>query len=145
MRCFVLSLKNGHRVLAHISGKMRMHFIKILPGDKVTVELSPYDLSRGRITYRYKWSCWFITFLELKCQYVVLFVLDHVNMLWSNFKKSNKSTESYIWYVILLLILFMCYPYKEIYIVSVYRKWKGGYYKKTILGDNKLTIKPWLI
>jgi translation initiation factor IF-1 len=47
-------LENGHRVLAHISGKMRMHFIKILPGDKVTVELSPYDLSRGRIIYRYK-------------------------------------------------------------------------------------------
>jgi len=47
-------LENGHKVLCHISGKMRMHFIKILPGDKVTVELSPYDLSRGRITYRYK-------------------------------------------------------------------------------------------
>ena len=47
-------LGNGHRVLAHISGKMRMHFIRILPGDKVKVELSPYDLSRGRITYRYK-------------------------------------------------------------------------------------------
>ncbi|MGB6552477.1 MAG: translation initiation factor IF-1, partial [Candidatus Binataceae bacterium] len=43
---------NGHKVLAHISGKMRMHYIKILPGDKVTVELSPYDLTRGRITYR---------------------------------------------------------------------------------------------
>ena len=51
---FRVELENGHRVLAHISGKMRMHFIKILPGDKVTVELSPYDLSRGRITYRYK-------------------------------------------------------------------------------------------
>jgi len=63
-------------------------------------------------------------------------------MLWSNFKKSNKSTESYIWYVILLLILFMCYPYKEIYIVSVYRKMKkGDIIRKTILGDNKLTIK----
>jgi len=47
-------LENGHKVLAHISGKMRMHFIKILPGDRVTVELSPYDLHRGRITYRYK-------------------------------------------------------------------------------------------
>ena len=47
-------LENGHKVLAHISGKMRMHFIKILPGDKVTVELSPYDLSRGRIIYRTK-------------------------------------------------------------------------------------------
>jgi translation initiation factor IF-1 len=47
-------LDNGHRVLAHISGKMRMHFIKILPGDKVSVELSPYDLSRGRIVYRGK-------------------------------------------------------------------------------------------
>jgi translation initiation factor IF-1 len=51
---FRVELENGHRVLAHISGKMRMHFIKILPGDKVTVELSPYDLSRGRITYRSK-------------------------------------------------------------------------------------------
>ena len=47
-------LENKHQVLAHISGKMRMHFIKILPGDKVTVELSPYDLTRGRITYRSK-------------------------------------------------------------------------------------------
>ena len=51
---FRVELENGHRVLAHISGKMRMHFIKILPGDKVTVELSPYDLSRGRIVYRTK-------------------------------------------------------------------------------------------
>ncbi len=51
---FRVELENGHRVLAHISGKMRMHFIKILPGDKVTVELSPYDLTRGRITYRMK-------------------------------------------------------------------------------------------
>jgi translation initiation factor IF-1 len=51
---FRVELENGHRVLAHISGKMRMHFIKILPGDRVTVELSPYDLSRGRITYRSK-------------------------------------------------------------------------------------------
>ena len=49
---FKVELENGHQVLAHISGKMRMHFIKILPGDKVTVELSPYDLSRGRIVYR---------------------------------------------------------------------------------------------
>ena len=49
---FRVELKNGHRVLAHISGKMRMHFIKILPGDKVVVELSPYDLNRGRIVYR---------------------------------------------------------------------------------------------
>ena len=49
---FRVSLENGHRVLAHISGKMRMHYIKILPGDRVTVELSPYDLTRGRITYR---------------------------------------------------------------------------------------------
>ncbi|MEK6576182.1 MAG: translation initiation factor IF-1, partial [Nitrospirota bacterium] len=48
---FRVELENGHKVLAHISGKMRMHFIKILPGDKVTVELSPYDLTRGRITY----------------------------------------------------------------------------------------------
>ena len=51
---FRVELENGHKVLAHISGKMRMHFIKILPGDKVTVELSPYDLTRGRITYRFK-------------------------------------------------------------------------------------------
>jgi translation initiation factor IF-1 len=51
---FKVELENGHQVLAHISGKMRMHFIKILPGDKVMVELSPYDLNRGRITYRYK-------------------------------------------------------------------------------------------
>ncbi len=51
---FRVELPNGHRVLAHISGKMRMHFIRILPGDKVTVELSPYDLSRGRIVYRSK-------------------------------------------------------------------------------------------
>ncbi len=51
---FRVELENGHKVLAHISGKMRMHFIKILPGDRVTVELSPYDLTRGRITYRYK-------------------------------------------------------------------------------------------
>ncbi|HXJ67366.1 MAG TPA: translation initiation factor IF-1 [Verrucomicrobiae bacterium] len=51
---FRVELENGHKLLAHISGKMRMHFIKILPGDKVTVEMSPYDLSRGRIVYRYK-------------------------------------------------------------------------------------------
>jgi translation initiation factor IF-1 len=51
---FRVELENGHRVLAHISGKMRMHFIKILPGDRVTVELSPYDLTRGRIIYRAK-------------------------------------------------------------------------------------------
>ena len=51
---FKVELENKHQVLAHISGKMRMHFIKILKGDKVTVELSPYDLSRGRITYRSK-------------------------------------------------------------------------------------------
>jgi len=51
---FRVELENGHKVLAHISGKMRMHYIRILPGDKVIVELSPYDLSRGRITYRYK-------------------------------------------------------------------------------------------
>ena len=51
---FRVELENGHKVLAHISGKMRMHFIKILPGDKVTIELSPYDLTRGRITYRSK-------------------------------------------------------------------------------------------
>jgi translation initiation factor IF-1 len=49
---FRVQLENGHRVLAHISGKMRMHYIKILPGDKVKIELSPYDLARGRIIYR---------------------------------------------------------------------------------------------
>jgi translation initiation factor IF-1 len=51
---FRVELETGHKVLAHISGKMRMHFIRILPGDKVTVELSPYDLTRGRIIYRFK-------------------------------------------------------------------------------------------
>lgn len=51
---FRVELATGHKVLAHISGKLRMHFIKILPGDRVTVELSPYDLTRGRITYRLK-------------------------------------------------------------------------------------------
>jgi len=50
---FQVELENGYRVLAHISGKMRMHYIKILPGDKVTLKLSPYDLTRGRITYRF--------------------------------------------------------------------------------------------
>lgn len=51
---FRVELDNGHRVLAHISGKMRMHYIRILPGDRVLVELSPYDLTRGRVVYRYK-------------------------------------------------------------------------------------------
>lgn len=51
---FRVELENGHKVLAHVSGKMRMHFIKILPGDKVKIEMSPYDLTRGRITYRSK-------------------------------------------------------------------------------------------
>ncbi|MCI8335604.1 MAG: translation initiation factor IF-1 [Peptococcaceae bacterium] len=51
---FTVELVNGHKVLAHVSGKIRMNYIRILPGDKVTVELSPYDLKRGRITYRYK-------------------------------------------------------------------------------------------
>lgn len=51
---FKVKLDNGHEILAHISGKMRMHFIKILVGDKVAIELSPYDLNKGRITYRYK-------------------------------------------------------------------------------------------
>jgi translation initiation factor IF-1 len=51
---FRVELENGHKVLAHISGKMRMHFIRILPGDKVTIELSPYDLTRGRIIFREK-------------------------------------------------------------------------------------------
>jgi len=51
---FRVQLENGQQILAYVSGKMRMHFIKILPGDKVTVELSPYDLTKGRITYRFK-------------------------------------------------------------------------------------------
>jgi translation initiation factor IF-1 len=51
---FRVALENGHEVIAHISGKMRMHYIKILPGDKVALEMSPYDLSKGRITFRYK-------------------------------------------------------------------------------------------
>ena len=51
---FRVELDNGHKMLAHISGKMRMHYIRILPGDKVVAELSPYDLNRGRITYRFK-------------------------------------------------------------------------------------------
>lgn len=51
---FRVELKNGHKIMAHVSGKMRMNFIRILPGDRVTVELSPYDLSRGRIIYRHK-------------------------------------------------------------------------------------------
>ncbi len=51
---FRVELENGHEIIAHISGKMRMHYIKILPGDKVKLEMSPYDLSKGRINYRYK-------------------------------------------------------------------------------------------
>ncbi|MEW6032582.1 MAG: translation initiation factor IF-1 [Bacillota bacterium] len=51
---FRVELDNGHKILAHVSGKIRMHFIRILPGDRVLVELSPYDLTRGRILYRYK-------------------------------------------------------------------------------------------
>ncbi|MFA5880663.1 MAG: translation initiation factor IF-1 [Eubacteriales bacterium] len=51
---FRVELENGHKVLAHVSGKIRMNFIRILPGDKVTIELSPYDLTRGRIVYRFK-------------------------------------------------------------------------------------------
>ena len=51
---FRLELENGHQIICHISGKMRMHYIKILPGDKVRVEMSPYDLSKGRIAFRYK-------------------------------------------------------------------------------------------
>ncbi|MBE8951051.1 MAG: translation initiation factor IF-1 [Quinella sp. 3Q1] len=51
---FQVELPNGHKVLAHVSGKIRMNFIRILPGDKVTIELTPYDLTRGRITYRFK-------------------------------------------------------------------------------------------
>jgi translation initiation factor IF-1 len=51
---FKVQLENGHEVLAHISGKMRMHYIRILPGDKVRLEMSPYDLTKGRITFRYK-------------------------------------------------------------------------------------------
>ncbi len=51
---FNVKLENGHEILAHVSGKIRMNYIRILPGDKVTVEMSPYDLTRGRITYRFK-------------------------------------------------------------------------------------------
>ena len=51
---FKVELENGHEILAHVSGKIRLNYIRILPGDKVTVEMSPYDLTRGRITYRYK-------------------------------------------------------------------------------------------
>lgn len=51
---FKVKLENGHEILAHVSGKIRMNFIRILPGDKVTIELTPYDLTRGRITYRFK-------------------------------------------------------------------------------------------
>ena len=51
---FRVQLENGHEIVCHISGKMRMHYIKILPGDKVSIEMSPYDLTKGRITYRYK-------------------------------------------------------------------------------------------
>jgi translation initiation factor IF-1 len=51
---FRVELENGHEIIAHISGKMRMHYIRILPGDRVKIEMSPYDLSKGRITYRYK-------------------------------------------------------------------------------------------
>jgi translation initiation factor IF-1 len=51
---FQVQLENGHTILAHVSGKIRMNFIRILPGDKVTIELTPYDLTRGRITYRFK-------------------------------------------------------------------------------------------
>ncbi|HLG35257.1 MAG TPA: translation initiation factor IF-1 [Bacteroidia bacterium] len=51
---FRVELENGHQIIAHISGKMRMHYIKILPGDKVKIEMSPYDLTKGRIIYRYK-------------------------------------------------------------------------------------------
>lgn len=51
---FKVQLENGHEILAHISGKMRMHYIKILPGDKVTIEMTPYDLDKGRITYRHR-------------------------------------------------------------------------------------------
>jgi translation initiation factor IF-1 len=51
---FTVELENGHKILAHVSGKIRMHYIRILPGDKVTVEMSPFDLTRGRITYRHK-------------------------------------------------------------------------------------------
>ena len=51
---FKVELENGHQILAHISGKLRMNFIKILPGDKVTIEMSPYDLTKGRIVFRYK-------------------------------------------------------------------------------------------
>jgi translation initiation factor IF-1 len=63
---FRVELENGHKVLAHISGKMRMHFIKILPGDKVTVELSPYDLTRGRITFSLREKAWSVYLVKPK-------------------------------------------------------------------------------
>lgn len=56
---FQVELENGHKILAHISGKLRMNFIRIIPGDKVLVEMSPYDLSKGRIKWRDKWKEWF--------------------------------------------------------------------------------------
>ena len=63
---FRVELENGHVVLAHVSGKMRMHFIRILPCDKVKMELSPYDLTKGRITFRVKWTQRFLTIKILK-------------------------------------------------------------------------------
>ena len=63
---FQVELENGHKVLAHISGKLRMHYIRILPGDKVTVEISPYDLTKGRITWRAKQSCGILRSVCLK-------------------------------------------------------------------------------
>ena len=63
---FRVQLENGHEVLAHISGKMRMHYIRILPGDKVRLEMSPYDLTKGRITFRYKWYEGTIIYKETK-------------------------------------------------------------------------------
>ena len=68
---FQVELENGHVVLAHVSGKIRMNFIRILPGDKVTIELTPYDLTRGRITYRFKLARLFI--LPIAKKYLTFF------------------------------------------------------------------------
>ena len=66
---FKVELENSHQILAYVSGKMRTHFIRILPGDKVKVEVSPYDLTKGRITYRLKWNyrIWYNALMEILC------------------------------------------------------------------------------
>lgn len=85
---FKVRLENGHEILAHISGKMRMHYIKILPGDKVTVEMTPYDLNKGRITYRHKWSkeeLWKFEQVQKKC--VISARLSAATVGWLLFAK----------------------------------------------------------